>query len=119
MQFLQRTWSLENLWSSLVSSPSPSCQNSQHRGTMAAGPPLPHSNAAFAAGDIRSPGGALEVQQCLCQAGWQGIAAVRRPLCGVGERGVRVFQIKVGSSISVDHLKPHTGEEPVQPAALP
>ncbi len=38
---------------------------------------LPHSNAAFVAGDIRSPGGALEVQQCLCQAvGWHGTAAV-------------------------------------------
>jgi hypothetical protein len=37
----------------------------------------PHSNAAFAAGDIRSPGGALEVQQCLCQAvGRHGTAAV-------------------------------------------
>jgi len=29
----------QNLWSCLVSSPLPSCQNSQHRGTMAAGTP--------------------------------------------------------------------------------
>ncbi len=51
-----------------------------------------------------------------------GVVRYRRCSAGpfvVLERGVKVFQIKVGSSISVDHLKSHTSEEPVQPAALP
>jgi hypothetical protein len=38
------------------------------------------------------------------------------------ERGEKVFRLQVGDreeAVSVDRLKPHTGAEPVQPAAPP
>jgi hypothetical protein len=56
-----------------------------------------------------------EQRMCLREAS---SGPVSRPLPGDGERGFKVFKVQIGQnveSMSVNHLRPHTGSSPLRP----